>query len=154
MEMNIKSIATRMRAILDEFITRLEKWPKGSRGLCLPASIALQKIFENSGIDSRVIRGKYDEFGHAWVEVNGSIVDITHDQFGPNYPDVFLGEINDKYKEVVNDQNYDREMGTGGDDEQINYIDDEGEETPLGTTISIANKLYTSYQRRYFTGST
>ena len=63
-----------------------------------------------------VVRGRFYKKGHAWVEMQGMIVDITQDQFGASYPRVWIGDISDtRYSEVTGDEEFDKDMGIQGD---------------------------------------
>jgi len=64
-------------------------------GFCIPASLALRNALEESGYDdSRVVRGRFQNKGHAWVETQGKIIDIILDQFG-GFPSICISDVGD-----------------------------------------------------------
>lgn len=98
----IKELAERFRNLVDSFIKSdeivrtinfKECFPYGQ---CLNTSQMLAKFYRDKGFDDvRVISGNKSTkpCSHAWIVVNGLIVDITADQFKDlNYPPVFVSE--------------------------------------------------------------
>jgi len=74
-------------------------------GFCIPASLALRNALEESGYDdSRVVRGRFQNKGHAWVETQGKIIDIILDQFG-GFPSICISDVGDmRYSAVTDDE--------------------------------------------------
>ena len=137
-------IARRVRAIAEAMIKK-HNGLKGFGGLCIAVSLALQRALEKRGYRSRVVRGRFQGGGHAWVETQGLIVDVSLDQFGDCFPPVHVADSSDGYKEVIGDAEFDNLMGVQGDDVQWTYEDGDGEECPLGTTSSFARDLLAMY---------
>jgi len=52
------------------------------RGACGDASILLEAFLTELGYAAECVVGEDDGRSHAWVEVAGTIVDVTADQFG------------------------------------------------------------------------
>ena len=145
---NIAEIATLMRKATEHYIRSREDMEQTMGGFCIAASLALRDALEESGYnDSKVVRGRFKNKGHAWVETQGKIVDITLDQFG-GFPSVRVSGVGDmRYSEVTDDDEFMENMGPAGDRIPWTYIDHQGEECPLGTTCSVASKLLDIYQR-------
>lgn len=53
-------------------------WPSG---YCVEASVALRDELNEAGIAAEYAWGTFDGFGHAWVVVDGAILDVTAGQF-------------------------------------------------------------------------
>jgi hypothetical protein len=141
----IMAIASKLRKVADSYIKNREGLGGSIAGYCIAISLALKCVLEKNGFPSSVIRGKFLDRGHAWVEIQGMIVDISQDQFG-KLPSVWVSEVGDqRYTEVVDDEEFERDIGIGGDDVLWTYIDSEGEECPLGTTNSVASDLCAMY---------
>jgi len=141
MNSEIVLIADRIRAIADAYIKQ-HNGLMGFAGFCIAVSLALQGALEKKGHQSRVVRGRFQGREHAWVEVQGLIVDVTLDQFGNCFPRVFVGDTPDaRYQEVIEDEEFDKLMGVDGDDVQWTYKVDDDEECSLGTTSSVARDL-------------
>lgn len=47
----------------------------------------------------KLVHGFFDNMAHAWIELNGKILDVTADQFG-NYPKVWYPASKKHYKKV------------------------------------------------------
>jgi|SRR5262249_27873270 len=141
MKDDIMQIATALRVVAEVYIGQHKCLERSCRGFCIAVSLALQAVLEKNGYRSRVIRGRFEGRGHAWVETQDKIVDITLDQFG-DYPRVCVVGISDtRYSEVTDDEEFEAQMGIAGDNVQWTYIDNQGEETPLGTTNSVVRDL-------------
>jgi hypothetical protein len=150
MKDEIEEIANRFRAVVERFIEEHRDFNRSSRGLCIGASLALQRALEYEGYhQSRDVRGKFQGHGHAWVEVQGKIVDVTRDQYG-YFPPVFVADAPcPDYKEVTGDEEFDKQMGPDGDKEVLYIDDDQGEKCLGESTISIADKLFALYTAQY-----
>ena len=80
-------------------------------GFCIPASLALRNALEESGYDdSRVVRGRFQNKGHAWVETQGKIIDIILDQFG-GFPSICISDVGDMRYSAVTDDDELKNMG-------------------------------------------
>jgi len=79
-------IATGARQILENFgqTTHNINFQDFPRGACGPAAELLGRyLVEAIGLDAQYVAAKRsDEWTHAWIVVNETIVDITADQFG------------------------------------------------------------------------
>jgi hypothetical protein len=89
---------------------------------CVEATIVLQRVLEQLGYPARAVEGVFRldktvaedpedpedpaegltlTYGHLWVEVDGTVVDITGDQFDPGlnhpWPGVYIGPRSDRY---------------------------------------------------------
>lgn len=132
----IERIASRIRAALEECIRQKPDIEQSTQGFCIVAAKALEQRLNSSGYPSTHVRAKFKGKGHAWVETHGKIVDITQDQYGGRQQ-VFIGDIGDeRYTRVCGDEAFEEDMGAAGDDGVFGYIDDDGEECPIGTTNS------------------
>jgi hypothetical protein len=146
MKDEIVLIATRLRAIAEAQIKKHNGLNGSFSGFCIAVSLALRGALEKKGYQSRVVRGRFQNRGHAWVEAQGLIVDISLDQFSGCFPRVYVGDTPDtRYQEVIGDEEFEKQMGVAGDDVQWTYLDDQGEECPLGTTRSVARHLLAMY---------
>ena len=66
---DIKKIATLMRKATKHYIRSKEGMEQTMGGFCIAASLALRDALAESGYDdSRVVRGRFKNKGHAWVE--------------------------------------------------------------------------------------
>jgi len=132
--------------LVQHYIRSNEGMEQTMGGFCIPASLSLRNALEESGYeDSRVVRGRFQNKGHAWVETQGKIIDITLDQFG-GFPSVCISGVGDmRYSEVTDDDEL-KNMGLAGDSMDLTYSDHQGEECPLGTTCSVASELLDLYQ--------
>jgi len=63
--------------------------------MCFAASQLLQAQLIQTGYDAHIFECNYYVWGHAWVQCDGKIIDITHSQFGT--PDILIVDIG--YKE-------------------------------------------------------
>ena len=110
--MNIKfkveELAIKFRDLIDDLINSDEvvniynfkqRFPTGN---CLNAAQMLAKYFRDNDVNNvTVISGEKikGNGSHAWVDVDGLIVDITADQFEEfSYPKVFVGEESELHK--------------------------------------------------------
>ena len=96
----IRSIAATVRKIVER------ECGGKTRGLCNWASELLSQRLSASGIDNDVLYGdwagpskkRYRDWGHTWVELDdGRIVDITADQFGKDFPQVWFPADEEHY---------------------------------------------------------
>jgi hypothetical protein len=83
----LRKIAFNIRAILEEYGQKsksnavFNNFPRGACGGAV--DIMGQYVIETFGLDTKYVTGYLpDGSSHAWIVVNGIIVDITADQFG------------------------------------------------------------------------
>lgn len=81
----------------------LRSFPKGS---CGDASLQLGKYLQQNGYaDIRYISGWRDTMSHAWLLVDGFIVDITADQFQEISESVIITEDQSWHRQFVEEIN-------------------------------------------------
>ncbi len=147
-----KSIAKTMRMAVDAWIAARKGWGN-SVGLCIPAALALCEALGRLGYSSSVVRGHYqvgkvEPLGHAWVECDGMIIDLTADQF--NLPTVHVTSVGDESYFAMAagaDSQFDRDMGPAGDTVLMTYRDKAGKEHPVGSSIDIRDDLISRYEK-------
>jgi hypothetical protein len=113
----LRRIANSAREALDSVLRQYK--PSNTRGFCIAASKAL---VEASGA-GRVVRGTFKGSGHAWVEYEDKIVDLTLDQFGEYPPVVFLDKT-DKLRRFYRECDVE-DMRESGDAEPLQWLSDE-----------------------------
>ncbi len=73
----------------------LQEFPTGCCGY---VTIALGDFLQYRGIESTYICGTKGELTHAWLQVDGWVVDITADQFEQEQrPDIYVGPLDGWY---------------------------------------------------------
>lgn len=149
MNVEIQEIAATMRKVIDEWIARKPGLTKETKGFCIAASLALQQALAKRGYRAEVIRGRFRDEGHARVNVENSIVDITLDQFGSEFPPICVFEGNaPDFSEGLEGQDA-IDMGPQGDDGDWAYYSDTEfgrEQCPMGgTTRSVAQEFIELY---------
>jgi hypothetical protein len=72
---------------------------------CAIASVFLQKVLKNAGIETRLVTGTYKLDGHCWLEYNNHIIDITLRQFGRKEPFVSIRTCRRYYKVELETEN-------------------------------------------------
>src|SRR3954468_22696680 len=75
------TIAKRVRAALDQFVQGLEGFGPGVTGMCIVGSLALEDALSGRRSRPQVVRGRFAGLGHAWIELDDRVIDITADQF-------------------------------------------------------------------------
>lgn len=86
----IHEIAARFRLAIEARQRTLRlSWLRDNfpTGCCREASDMLGTLLrERYGIEAAVVLGEIDDHSHAWLEIDGLIVDITADQFADRFP--------------------------------------------------------------------
>lgn len=97
---NVREYARRFR-------TAIENTPKKDlsigffifpKAACSDTSTLLGIALREANLgEFQFINGRSETHSHAWLELNGIVVDITADQFDAKLPSVYVGELNEWY---------------------------------------------------------
>lgn len=72
-------------------------------GECFPASERLYDKLRDLGYDPSIVGGYFvlngEEIDHTWVDLQGAIIDITADQFGKKFPDIWIDADKKYYRD-------------------------------------------------------
>ncbi len=89
---SLRKLATRFRGSIEACRARLPIWLQDfPNGACLDASLLLGQYLKRTGVGNPTyVRGTKDRWTHAWLEMDGVIIDITADQLGDSSPAVMV----------------------------------------------------------------
>lgn len=93
----VKKIAKRVRKKVEGFSKTTDFYFPDLECWCAISSELLYRELAKHGIPSTFVVGSYKGYGHAWIEVNGCIVDITATQFGVTKRVYVVKNTNKKY---------------------------------------------------------
>jgi len=88
----------------DKLPITLQNFPHGACGDS--CRILAEHLKENGYGTFSYICGRIDEMIHAWLEQNGTIIDITADQFPEIIDSIYIGPYNPWYNKFETDKSY------------------------------------------------
>lgn len=98
----IYQLAKSTREKLVKYIPQKYLIDKDLGGSCGFSSLVLNRVLNLAGYKSHLVIGDYKLSGHAWVQYQNLIIDITASQF--DLPDIVIDKINNLqyYNSLVN----------------------------------------------------
>jgi hypothetical protein len=101
----VRSQVIKARKILEEFGTDIDPifFRNFPNGCCGNTSDLLGQILSNQGVVGlKYVYGMRGKASHAWLELNGQIIDITSDQFEDGCGAVFFAPESEFHKSFKN----------------------------------------------------